>query len=193
MPIMKFRGANLLKPTKPKVHPKDRLKQWPIYVGDTVEVIGGMKDLGKQGKIIKVLERDNAVLVEGCKLVIKHVKPNPGYPEGGRVQMESPISYKDVALLDPILNKPTDVKMVLIHNPAKGRTEWQRETLASQSLIPIPDKNPWDGQKDGSLDSLQEITNKVTWMPTIAGPPFPTSLMNQLYRLKRQNKENHGL
>ena len=47
-----------------------------IKSGDLVQVISGA-DKGKQGKVLKVLPKENRVIVEGVKVVTKHTKANP--------------------------------------------------------------------------------------------------------------------
>ena len=46
-----------------------------IRVGDIVQVITGTNK-GKEGKVLKVLRKDNRVLVDGVNIVKKNVKPN---------------------------------------------------------------------------------------------------------------------
>ena len=55
---------------------------------DLVKVIAG-KDRDKQGK----------VLVEGCNMITKHVKPGPGNPQGGIVQKEAALDISNVMLV----------------------------------------------------------------------------------------------
>ena len=55
---------------------------------DLVKVIAG-KDRDKQGKVLHVDTKNNKVLVEGCNMITKHVKPGPGNPQGGIVQKEA--------------------------------------------------------------------------------------------------------
>ena len=43
---------------------------------DLVKVIAG-KDRDKQGKVLHVDTKNNKVLVEGCNMITKHVKPGP--------------------------------------------------------------------------------------------------------------------
>jgi len=78
-----------------------------IKTGDKVVVIAG-KDKGKQGKITKVLNSENKVIVEGINMIKKHVKPN-GQTAGSIVDMEAPIHASNVMILDPKSNKGTRV------------------------------------------------------------------------------------
>jgi large subunit ribosomal protein L24 len=84
-------------------HPKDLIKTHKIYKGDLVQVVTGKRDLGKQGKVIDVIKDKNLIVVEGVGMAIKHLKPNPFYPKGGRIQKETPIHYSRVQLVDPTI------------------------------------------------------------------------------------------
>lgn len=97
---IKVRGANFLKKKMSNTHPKDVIKTVKIFKGDTVQVVTGKRDLGKQGKVIDVIPLKNLIVVEGVGMAIKHLKPNPFYPKGGRIQKETPIHYSRVQLVD---------------------------------------------------------------------------------------------
>ena len=78
-------------------------------VGDEVVVITG-SDKGKTGKILKVLRRENRVVVEGVNIVKKHQKPN-GQETGGILEVAAPINASNVMIIDPKTKKPTKIKM----------------------------------------------------------------------------------
>ena len=65
---------------------------------DLVKVIAG-KDRDKQGKVLHVDTKNNRVVVEGCNMITKHVKPGPGNPQGGIVQKEAAIDVSNVMLV----------------------------------------------------------------------------------------------
>jgi ribosomal protein L24 len=98
---IKLRGANFLRRKLPNVHPKDLIKTQRIFTGDQVQVVSGCKDIGKRGKVIEVLKDKNLIVVENVAMQIKHLKPNPFYPKGGRILKETPIHYSRVQLIDP--------------------------------------------------------------------------------------------
>jgi large subunit ribosomal protein L24 len=79
-----------------------------IRKDDIVEVISG-DDKGKRGKVLRVLPKSHQVVVEGINLVYRHVKPSRRNPQGGRISKEMPIDVSNVALIDPVQNKPTRV------------------------------------------------------------------------------------
>ena len=64
-----------------------------VKKGDTVIVIAG-KDKGKKGKVIKVLPKEDRVLVEGVNMITKHQKPRLMNPQGGIVNKEAPIQFQ---------------------------------------------------------------------------------------------------
>ena len=69
-----------------------------IKKGDMVKVIAG-KDKDKEGKVIAVIKKDNALLVEGVNMVTKHAKPSMANQQGGIVHQEAPIHASNVMLL----------------------------------------------------------------------------------------------
>lgn len=79
-----------------------------IKTGDLVTIISG-GEKGKQGKVIKVLPKEEAVVVEGINIVKKHVKPNQNNSKGSIVEKPNKIHISNVALVDPKTNKPTRV------------------------------------------------------------------------------------
>jgi large subunit ribosomal protein L24 len=70
-------------------------KKFKIKKGDTVEILAG-DDKGKTGVVKQVLTKKDAVIVEGCKIAKKAVKPTEQNPEGGFVNKEMPIHISNV-------------------------------------------------------------------------------------------------
>ncbi|MDL0103479.1 50S ribosomal protein L24 [Campylobacter felis] len=67
-----------------------------IKKGDSVKVIAG-DDRGKTGKVLAVYPKTLKVVVEGCKLVKKAIKPSEKNPNGGFVNKEMPMDISNVA------------------------------------------------------------------------------------------------
>jgi len=78
-----------------------------IKKGDKVVVLAG-KDKGAEGEVLKVMPKDERVLVQGVQMVTKHKKPSQ-QSQGGLERMEAPIHVSNVALKDPKDGKPTRV------------------------------------------------------------------------------------
>ncbi len=79
-----------------------------IKTGDTVMIISG-KDKGKTGKVLEVSPKEGKVIVEGCNLVTKHVKPRMMGQQGGIVKAEAPLYACKVMPICPKCGKPTRV------------------------------------------------------------------------------------
>jgi large subunit ribosomal protein L24 len=80
-----------------------------IKSGDQVMVITGA-DKGKTGRVLRVLQDRDRVVVEGINRVWKHVRPSQRNPQGGRIQKDAPIHVSNVMPLDPSTGKGTRVK-----------------------------------------------------------------------------------
>lgn len=70
-------------------------KTFKIKKGDTVMVIAG-DDKGTTGEVLKVLTKKDAVIVAGCKMAKKAVKPTEQNKEGGFANVEMPIHISNV-------------------------------------------------------------------------------------------------
>ncbi len=79
-----------------------------IRKDDTVIVITG-KDKGRSGRVLKVMPKEERVVVEGLNLAKRHTKPDVANPNGGVISKEASIHISNVALRDPKTGKPTRV------------------------------------------------------------------------------------
>ncbi len=77
---------------------------------DNVIVISG-KDKGKQGRIIKVLIKEQKVIVENINLKKKHQRPKTGGKKGEKIEVPRPISISTVALICKNCGKPTRISV----------------------------------------------------------------------------------
>lgn len=66
-----------------------------IKKGDTVKVISG-NSKNSIGKVLKVLKKENKVVVEGVNVISRHTRPNNAYPDGGIIKREAPIDISNV-------------------------------------------------------------------------------------------------
>ncbi len=88
-----------------------------VKTGDNVVIING-KDRGKKGKIMQVSPAEDKVIVEGCNIVTKHVKPKKMGEPGGLLKAESAMYASKVQLVCPKCGRPTRVGHTV---NAKGR------------------------------------------------------------------------
>ncbi|EII0196998.1 50S ribosomal protein L24 [Campylobacter coli] len=67
-----------------------------IKKSDSVKVITG-DDKGKTGKVLAVYPKTLKVVVEGCKIAKKAIKPSEKNPNGGFINKEMPMDISNVA------------------------------------------------------------------------------------------------
>lgn len=79
-----------------------------VKTNDTVIILSG-KDKGKQGKVLAVSPKENKIIVEGCNMIKKHVKPRKMGDKGGIVDAESAMYACKAMLVCPKCGKPTRV------------------------------------------------------------------------------------
>jgi large subunit ribosomal protein L24 len=70
-----------------------------VKKGDQVEVISG-NFKGSSGKILEVLPRKQRVLVEGVRLIKKHLRKSQDNPSGKIAEREGPIHISNVKLVE---------------------------------------------------------------------------------------------
>jgi large subunit ribosomal protein L24 len=91
-----------------------------IKKGDTVVVIAG-KDKGKRGDVSSIID-DAHVVVNGINQVKKHAKPNPMKNQpGGIVTREAPIHVSNVAIWNPVTQKPDRIGFRMLEDGRKVR------------------------------------------------------------------------
>jgi large subunit ribosomal protein L24 len=85
-----------------------------IRKDDQVQVIAG-KDAGRTGRVIKLFEDRDRVLVEGVNYVKKHQRiqsQRGGAQEGGIIETEAPVHLSNVLPVCPSCGKATRVGYV---------------------------------------------------------------------------------
>jgi large subunit ribosomal protein L24 len=74
--------------------PKSHVKK-----GDQVEVISG-NFKGSSGKVLEVILRKQQVLIEGVRIIKKHLRKSQENPQGKIAEREGPIHISNVKLLE---------------------------------------------------------------------------------------------
>lgn len=77
-----------------------------VKKGDRVKVIRG-NFAGTEGNVLRVMPKENRVVVEGVNLRKRHMRPTQENPEGGIVSFEAPIHASNVMRIDPATGEPT--------------------------------------------------------------------------------------
>lgn len=92
-----------------------------IQKGDTVKIITGANK-GTTGKVLGVLTKKNAALVEGVGTMHRHIKPSQLNPRGGSKDIHAPTPLHKLALvIDEKTSKTSRVGYVKNADGAKVR------------------------------------------------------------------------
>jgi large subunit ribosomal protein L24 len=70
-----------------------------IKKGDQVEVITG-NHRGATGKVLQVLPKKERVLIEGVRIIKRHLRKSQDHPQGTIAEREGPIHISNVKLLE---------------------------------------------------------------------------------------------
>ncbi|MCG8639729.1 MAG: 50S ribosomal protein L24 [Desulfobacterales bacterium] len=79
-----------------------------IKKDDKVKVLTG-KDKGKIGKVLKVMKKNNRVVVENINMVKVHQKPSQANPQGGIADKNMPIHISNLMIMCNSCVKPTRI------------------------------------------------------------------------------------
>lgn len=75
-----------------------------IIKGDTVKIVAG-KDKGKEGKVLKVLTKEDKVLVEGVNQYKRHVKARTQNQKSEIITITKPMPVANVMFVCPKCKK----------------------------------------------------------------------------------------
>lgn len=90
-----------------------------VKKGDRVVVISG-DDKGKRGEVLRVIPKEDRILVQGVNMVTRHQRQT-ATQEGGRIRKEAPIHVSNVAHIDPKTDQPTKVGIKVLEDGRKVR------------------------------------------------------------------------
>jgi large subunit ribosomal protein L24 len=83
------------------------MRKFHVKKGDQVVVIAGT-ERGKRGRIISVLTGKQRVIVEGIKLIKKHMRKSQQHPQGAIVEREGTVHVSNVMLAEKFDARATE-------------------------------------------------------------------------------------
>lgn len=89
-----------------------------VKKGDEVEVISG-NFKGSSGKILEIRPRKQQVLVEGVRIIKKHLRKSEDNPQGKIAEREGPIHISNVRLIEKTEGKKSKTKSKKAKEPEK--------------------------------------------------------------------------
>lgn len=88
---------------------------------DEIIVIAG-KDKGRRGKVIRMVEDGERVIVAGVNMIKRHTKPNPARNvAGGIIEREAAIHISNVMLFNPATKKGDRIGFRVLEDGRKVR------------------------------------------------------------------------
>lgn len=91
-----------------------------IRKNDSVMVISG-KERGKTGKVLRVLSKKDAVIVERVNMVKRHSRPRSPQQPGGIVEKEAAIRVSNIMVMCDKCNAPVRVGRKVLADGKKIR------------------------------------------------------------------------
>ncbi|MGH7382608.1 MAG: 50S ribosomal protein L24 [Candidatus Methylomirabilales bacterium] len=80
-------------------------RAFPVHKNDLVMVIAG-KERGKRGKVLRVIRKRSAVVVEKINIIKRHTRPGGKTPHGGIVEREAPLHVSNVMVVCSRCDRP---------------------------------------------------------------------------------------
>jgi large subunit ribosomal protein L24 len=102
--------------------PAQQLIKTHVHAGDLVKVISG-NHRGSEGKILQVNRAKHQVVIEGVRMIKKHVRRSQEQPNGAIIEREGPLHISNVKLLQKGASLSSDAatpKEVKASKPSKA-------------------------------------------------------------------------
>jgi large subunit ribosomal protein L24 len=87
--------------------PAQPLIRTHVHAGDIVKVISG-NHRGSEGKVLQVNRAKHQVVIEGVRMIKKHVRRSQEQPNGAIIEKEGPLHISNVKLLEKAARSATD-------------------------------------------------------------------------------------
>ncbi len=91
-----------------------------IQKGDTVVVITG-KYKGRRGRVLRVMPKEDRLVVEGVNMMKRHTKPGNRNQQGGIVEREAPIHISNVMAWCASASRPSKIQVRKLEDGSRVR------------------------------------------------------------------------
>ena len=122
-----------------------------IRKNDVVQVISGRgtgkraadagDERGKRGKVLSVDRVTNRAVVQGIRVVYRHLKQSrdPNRPGGGRVEKDGAVHLSNLMLVCPKCDAPTRIGIRMETQERGERTKTKRIRVCKKCGVDIPE------------------------------------------------------
>ncbi|MFQ5798947.1 MAG: 50S ribosomal protein L24 [Bacteroidota bacterium] len=105
-----------------------------IRKNDSVMVMSG-NARGKTGKVLKVFQESDRVIVEGVNIIKRHTRPSQKNPQGGIVQKEATVHASNVMVICPKCNTPTRTGHEEVSDATSGKRQVMRVCRSCEEMF----------------------------------------------------------
>ncbi|MBI3972455.1 MAG: 50S ribosomal protein L24 [Chloroflexi bacterium] len=91
-----------------------------VRKNDTVQVLAG-REKGKQGKVTRVLPKEERVVIDGVNIRKRHVKAKRPGEQAGIVEFPAPLHISNVALVCAKCGRPSRIGFRFLEDGSKVR------------------------------------------------------------------------
>lgn len=91
-----------------------------VVKNDNVKILTG-KYKDSTGKVLKVFNKNNRVIIEGVNIIKRHTKPSQKNQQGGIIEKEAPIHVSNVMVICSKCSRPTRVGFKILEDGTKER------------------------------------------------------------------------
>ncbi len=109
-----------------------------VRKGDQVEVIAG-NFKGSSGKVLEVLPKKQRVLIEGVRIIKRHLRKSQDNPQGKIAEREGPIHISNVRVLERSERNGKDKSEKAAAKPAAKakpaaakKSSWRRKAVTEE-------------------------------------------------------------
>ena len=123
-----------------------------IRKNDVVQVIAGKgvgkraadagSERGKRGKVVSVDRAANRAVVQGVRVVYRHLKQSrdPNRPGGGRVEKDGAVHLSNLMLVCPKCDAATRIGVRMEAQERAGQTKTKRIRVCKKCGVDIPER-----------------------------------------------------
>ena len=109
-----------------------------VRKGDQVEVISG-NHRGSTGKVLDVIARKQRVLIEGVRMIKKHMRKSQDNPQGSIAEREGPIHISNVKVLERTERKAKGGKTAAAKKTAADKPKAEKKKAPAKPKAPKTD------------------------------------------------------
>lgn len=124
--------------------------------GDTVKVLIG-KDAGRTGRILKVMPKNDEVIVDGLNLFKKHTKGDNRLKQSAIIDISKPLHISNIMLVCPACSKPSRLAMKNVDGKTVRVCKRCGKAVEAKKTVEKTEKPKTDSKKESKETKTKTI------------------------------------